>query len=221
DEDDEDDYEIDPLLSLQQLQINHNDASNGDNSLINALNEQERRQIMQSTNIEIKSREENAGKQDALEKTNTLLRKATLPKMNSQEFAKEMNTAIYNPRQLRRETLERNIAKRMGIKGKITEKHEGNVVRGVKKLKTMTNNKQTPNLNMEDVQKIGRGKMTDNQTAELVLKKSGQTARLSELKRQVKQPQNKGKSPNTSNKSYSKQMKEILRETLKKNDKVH
>ena len=176
---------------------------------------------MQSTNIEIKGREENAGKQDALEKTDTLLRKSTLPKMDTQEFTKEMNAAIYNPRQLRREALERNIAKRMGIEGKITEKHEGNVVRGVKKLKTITKDKQTPNLKMEDVQKIGNGKMTDNQTAELILKKSGQTARLSELKHQVGQSKSKDKTPNNNNKSYSKQMKEILREALKKNNKVH
>ena len=96
DEDEDDGMDEDVIRSLRELQINQTDASNGDNSLINALNEQERRQIMQSTNIEITRHEENAGKQNALEQADTNLRKATLRKMNTQEFMNEMNEAIYN-----------------------------------------------------------------------------------------------------------------------------
>ncbi len=223
DEDEDDGMDEDVIRSLRELQINQTDASNGDNSLINALNEQERRQIMQTTNIEITRHEENAGKQNALEQADTNLRKATLRKMNTQEFMNEMNEAIYNPSSLRREAMEHNIAKQMGIKGKIEKHHEGKVVEGVKKVKDLTGNRKVKTLKMKDVQKIGKKNMTQNQTAELILKKSGQTAKLSEIKRQTKSaPSNNNENGKQQpKKSYAKEMKELLRQSMKRNEKIH
>lgn len=219
DEDDEYTMDEDVIRSLQELQINQTDASNGDNSLINALIEPERRQIMQSTNIEITRREENAGKQNALEQADTNLRKATLRKMNTQEFMNEMNDAIYNPSRLRRKAMEHNIAKQMGIKGEIKKRQEGNVVKGVKRVKELSQNRQVKALEMKDVQKIGKTKMNQNKTAELILKKSGQTARLSEIKRQSKTNRNT-ETDKQPKKSYAKEMKELLRQSLQQNKQV-
>ncbi|MBR1600139.1 MAG: hypothetical protein IJ677_01020, partial [Alphaproteobacteria bacterium] len=223
DEDEEEGMDEDVIRSLRELQINQTDASNGDNSLINALNEQERRQIMQSTNIEITRHEENAGKKNALEQADTNLRKATLHKMNTQEFMNEMNDAIYNPSRLRREAMENNIAKQMGIKGHIEKRNEGNVVDGVKKVKELSGNRKVKTLEMKDVQQIGKKNMNQNQTAELILKKSGQTAKLSEIKRQAKTvpSNNNEKGKQQPKKSYAKEMKELLRQSLSKNEKIH
>ncbi|MBQ8481388.1 MAG: hypothetical protein IJ532_02500 [Alphaproteobacteria bacterium] len=223
DEDEDEGMDEDVIRSLRELQINQHDASNGDNSLINALNEQERRQIMQSTNIEITRHEERAGKQDALEQADTNLRKSTLRKMNTQEFMNEMNDAIYNPSRLRREAMEHSIAKQMGIKGKIEKHHEGDVVEGVKKVKDLSGNRKVKSLKMKDVQKVGEKRMSQNQTAELILKKSGQTAKLSEIKRQSQSSYNKDneKGKQQPKKSYAKEMKELLRQSMQKNEKIH
>lgn len=218
-DDDEDEMDEDVLRSLRELQINQQDASNADNSLINALFPEERKQIMQSTNIEVVRHEENAGRQNALEQADTLLRKANLSKMNTQEFMNEMKDAIYNPSRLRRQAMEDGIAKQMGISGEIRKHNEGNVVKGVLQVQKVGENRQVPVMNMEDVQKVGEKRMSQNETAELILRKSGQTARLSEIKKQgYSKPAAKNKK--MPNKSYAKQMKEILRESLKKNNKV-
>lgn len=229
DEDDEDEdlMDHDVIRSLRQLQINQNDASNADTSLINVLFENEKKQIEQNTNIEIARRQEIAGRQNALEQTDTLLRKATLHKMNTREFMNEMKDAIYNPSKLRREALQDQIAKQMGIKGKIEKRSEGNVVEGIKKVKKLSGNRQVSQLKMKDVNKVGKQKMNSNQTAELILQKSGQTARLAEIKHGKNITKNNNDNSNNKNKtkkkggkSYAAQMKDLLKESLQKNSKV-
>ena len=74
---------------------------------------------------------------------------------------------------------------------------------------------------MKDVQKIGKTKMSQNKTAELILKKSGQTARLSEIKRQTQTSMGSKEKGQQPKKSYAKEMKELLRQSLQKNEKIH
>lgn len=221
DEDEEEGMDEDVIRSLRELQRHQTDASIGDNSLINALNDQERLQIFQAKNIEITRHEENAGKQNALEQADTNLRKASLRKMNTQEFMNEMNDAIYNPSRLRREAMEHSVAKQMGIKGEIKKHHEGHVVEGIKRVKELSGDRKVKSINMKDVQKIGKTKMNQNQTAELILKKSGQTARLSEIKRQTQTSMGSKEKGQQPKKSYAKEMKELLRQSLQKNEKIH
>ncbi|MBO6282111.1 MAG: hypothetical protein J6N49_06245 [Alphaproteobacteria bacterium] len=219
DEEDDGSMDEDVIRSLQELQINQTDASNGDNTLINSLSENERRQIMQNTNIEITRHEQDAGRQDALEHADTKLRQAGLRKMTTDEFTKEMQDAIYNPSRLRREALAHNITEKLGIEGNVTKHNEGKIVEGVRKVRDVTENRKVKSLKMDDVKNIAQKNMSQNETAELILKKSGQTARLSEIKHQTtsRKPEDKQKS---GGKSYSVQMKELLKESLKKNDKV-
>ena len=219
DEEDDGSMDEDVIRSLQELQINQTDASNGDNTLLNSLSDNERRQIMQNTNIEITRHEQNAGRQDALEQADTQLRKAGLQKMTSDEFAKEMGDAIYNPGRLRREALEHNLADKMGLEGKVTKHNEGKIVDGVRRVKEVTENRKVKPLKMDDVANVAEKRMSQNETAELILKKSGQTARLSEIKRQTSSRKPEDKKRNHG-KSYEVQMKELLKESLKKNDKV-
>lgn len=226
DEDDEDEdlMDHDAIRSLNRLwrmQANRQDSTNSDTSLVNALESDERRQIMQNITTEVVRQQENAGRHNALEQADALLRKANLDKMNTQEFMNEMKDAIYNPSKLRREALAEGIAKQMGISGKILKHSEGEVVEGVRKVKSLSGGRKVDALKMDDVRKVGEKNLSQNETAELILRKSGQTARLSEIKHQSKS--SKSKSDNNKqkgNKSYSAQMKELLKESLKKNDKV-
>ena len=227
DEDDEDEDLMDhtamrSLNRLWRMQMHRQDSTNSDTSLVNALESDERRQIMQNITTEVTRQEENAGRHNALAQADKLLKKANLEQMNTQEFMNEMKDAIYNPSKLRREALANNIAKQMGIKGEIVKHSEGEVVEGVRKVKALSGGRKVDALKMDDVKKVGEKKMTQNETAELILRKSGQTARLSEIKHQHKTGKSKsGKENKTkSNKSYSAQMKELLQESLKKNDKI-
>lgn len=222
DDDEEEGMDEDVIRSLRELQISRQDASNGDNTLINSLTESERQKIMQRNNIEITRHEENAGKQNALEQADTNLRKSTLRKMTTQEFMNEMNDAIYEPGRLRRKAMERSIASQMGIKGEIKKHHEGHVVEGVKKVKELSGERKVKKLEMKDVQQVGKKRMNQNQTAELILKKSGQTAKLAEIKLQTSSnSNNKENGKQQPKKSYAKEMKELLRQSLQKNEKIH
>ncbi len=218
-EDDEDLVDDDVVRSLRQLEKMQQEASNGDNSLLNALYPNERRDIMQQNNIEITRQEQIAGKHNALEQTDTLLRKADLRKMNMQEFMNEMQDAIYEPSRLRREALGNSIAKQMGITGEIKKHYEGEVVKGVRKVKELTGDRQVNQLNIKDTVNISKQKMTQNQTAELILKKSGQTAKLTEIKMRAGAGNHHDK-PKNNNKTYAREMKQLLKESLKRNDKI-
>ena len=52
-----------------------------------------------------------------------------------------MQDAIYNPRRVKHQALEKNISKKIGIKGEINKKNVNNVVRGVKQIKETSENK--------------------------------------------------------------------------------
>lgn len=219
--DDLDDGGIDEdvVLALQQLQINAVDASNGDNTLLNSLSPAERRQIDQRTNLEISRHEQNAGKLNALLQSERLSREAGLSKMSASDFANKMQDAIYNPRRVKHQALEKNISKKIGIKGEINKKNVNKVVRGVKQIKEVSENKKVKNVNTKDAKIVGKKNTSKNATAEMILRKSGQTARLSEIKMKKINPEQTKEGENTK-RSYSKEMKELLKESLRKNSNI-
>ena len=217
--DEEDDYEDDEevLRSLRLLEQMQQEASNGDNSLLQALNANERQPVLQKITTQTTHNEENAGRQNAVFQAEHQMEKANMHKMNTIEFMQEMHKTIYDPIRIRQHTLEDNIAKQIGIKGKITSHNEGNVVKGVRKIQEVSGKRQVKNINIKDAENIGKRKLSTNKTAELLLIKSGQTARLSELKH--KSPSSTNKKHKTTNKSYTKEMRELLRKSLQKNKK--
>ena len=219
DEVDEGGIDDEVILALQQLQINVVDASNGDNTLLNALSPNERRQIDQRTNLEISRHEQNAGKLNALLQSERLSREAGLSKMSASDFANKMQDAIYNPRRVKLQALEKNISKKIGIKGEINKKNVNKVVRGVKEIKETSENKKVKNISTKDAKIVGKKNTSKNATAEMILRKSGQTARLTEIKMKKTSPEQIKDGENVK-RSYSKEMKELLKESLRKNDKV-
>lgn len=214
-EENDDGVDEDVLRSLQQLQINLTDASNGDNSLLEALSPEEKRFITQNTNIEISRHEQNSGKLNALLQAESLSQQAGISKMSASDFANQMQDAIYNPGRVKRQSLENNIAKKMGLKGEIKKHNLGKVVQGVKQIKKVSGNKKVGKMTMDDAAYVGKKKLSKNATAELILKKSGQNARLSEIKMKTV------KENKTAPRSYSAQMKQLLKDSLRKNDNVH
>ena len=218
-DEEENGIDTDVITSLNQLQMNLVDASNGDNSLLAAIDSNEKRNLQQNTNIEIARQEQNAGKMNAIIQANKLSEKAGISKITDTEFVEKMQEAIYNPKKLQTKVLEENISKKLGIEGKINKNNTDNVIEGVKKIREVAGNKQVKKVNFDDVAKLGSKKSNQNETAELILRKSGQTARLSEIKMKTAVDDTKGKKERKP-RAYSKKMKELLEETLRKNDKV-
>ena len=219
-DEDENGIDTDVITSLNQLQMNLVDASNGDNTLLAAVDIGEKRNLQQNTNIEIARQEQNAGKMNAILQANKLSEKAGVSKITDAEFVEKMQEAIYNPKKLQTKVLEENISKKIGIEGKIEKNNTDHVVEGVKRIREVAGNRQVKKVNFDDVAKLGSKKPNQNETAELILRKSGQTARLSEIKMKNAVDETGGKKKEHKSRGYSKKMKELLEETLRKNDKV-
>lgn len=220
DEDDNDGAPDDEVFRmLRELEQNANDASNNDTTLLNALSPAEKHFIDQRSTIENNRMEDNAGKLNAMQQADTLSRKAGISKMTNDDYMNHMQEAIYNPRRLREQTFEENVAKKVGLKGHVTKHNTGEVVKGVKKITETTKNKKVKGMSFDDAAKVGKKNMSKNATAELILQKSGQTARLSEIKMksQVKRKEPDAKAPK---RSYSAEMKKLLQESLRKNGEV-
>lgn len=211
--------DTDVIASLNELQMNLVDASNGDTTLLAAVEQGEKRNLQQNTNIEIARQEQNAGKMNAIMQANKLSEKAGITKITDAEFVEKMQEAIYNPKKLETKVLEENISKKLGIEGKIEKNNTEDVISGVKKIREVAGNRQVKKVNFDDAAKLGKKKANQNETAELILKKSGQTARLSEIKMKTAVDETSGKKEHKP-RAYSKKMRQLLEETLKKNDKV-
>jgi len=218
-DEEENGIDTDVISSLNQLQMNLVDASNGDNTLLAAIDQGEKRNLQQNTVIEISRQEQNAGKMNAIIQANKLSEKAGVSKITDAEFVEKMQEAIYNPKKLQNKVLEENISKKLGIEGKIKKNNPDDIVEGVKKIREVAGDRQVKKVNFDDVAKLGSKKANKNETAELILKKSGQTARLSEIKMKNAVDDSKGKKEHKP-RAYSKKMKKLLEDTLRKNDKV-
>ncbi len=218
---DEEDNGIDAdvINSLNNLQMNLVDASNGDTSLLEAIDINDKRNLQQNTTIEIARHEQNAGKMNAILEANKLSEKAGVSKITDAEFVEKMQQAIYNPKKLQTKVLEENISKKIGIEGKIDKKNTDDIIEGVKKIREVAGDRQVKKVTFDDVEKLGSRKTNQNETAELILRKSGQTARLSEIKMKTAVDETGNKKAHKT-RGYSKKMKQLLEETLKKNDKV-
>ena len=218
-DEEENGIDTDIITSLNNLQMNLVDASNGDTTLLEAIDISDKRNLQQNTTIEIARHEQNAGKMNAILEANKLSEKAGVSKITDAEFVEKMQEAIYSPKKLQTKVLEENISKKIGIEGKIDKKNTDNIIEGVKKIREVAGDRQVKKVTFDDVEKLGSRKTNQNETAELILRKSGQTARLSEIKMKTAVDETgnkKGHQP----RSYSKKMKQLLEETLKKNDKV-
>lgn len=243
DEELEDDgFDDDIERSFRELRKMQAESSNSDSSLLDALAPSERLMIEQRAQLQTLKQQENAGKLNAIQQADTLARRAGLERSRTADDTKQMNEALYNPRRLREKSMEQTINIQTGITGDIKPRSEKKVADGVKQVKRTIENRKVQNIKIDDVKTVNRRNMSDNQTAEMILKKSGQEAKLAEIKKQnfvksladnKQQSKNKSNAANetkmsseqqndketqqSSQKSYSQQIKTLLRDTLNKN----
>ena len=149
--------------------------------------------------------------------------------MSTSEQMEMTQEALYDPRRMREKSLEKVIEKKTGIKGKVEKGDEKSVVKGVKNVLEVTRNHQAPKLKMEDAKKIGKNDMSTIETAELILRKSGKAAKLSDMKMRQIYDKEGERSPHTQEQkqetkkekqTFNKEMQDLLNESLRKNNKV-
>ncbi|MBQ9035420.1 MAG: hypothetical protein IJ099_05615 [Alphaproteobacteria bacterium] len=243
DDDEYDDFDEDVERSFRELRRSQAESSNNDSTLLDALAPSERLMIEQRTQLQTIKQQENAGKLNAIEQADALARRAGLDRSQVADNTKQINEAIYNPRRLRVQSLEENVVKQTGIKGEIKPSAEAKVADGIKQVQKTTENKRVNHIKIDDVKSVSTRNMSQNETAEMILKKSGQEAKLAEIKKQsanntfpptnskTKEETNMAKEFETSvekhnnaeqskeqksQKSYTQQVKNLLRDSLKK-----
>lgn len=178
-DDEEDDDEYQYVFSPQLLPEQEYD----DNKLMNALTEDEKRNINQKQTIERVQMQQMAGKMEALQVANNLAMETMKRGISRQEVKDGMQDALFRPDELNEKLVKKEVGKKLGIKGKIEDGKIIQAARGIKKVQEMGGNKAAKDMEMKDVISAGEGKMSDKELAKLILKKSGQDVSKYESKK--------------------------------------
>lgn len=181
--DDEDD-EDEGFIFIPVLQIEEDD-----NKLLNGLNEDEKRMFKQKETLEHVKMQQTAGKMEALQIADNLARETVKHKLNGKDIGTEMQSAVFDPQQSYDKLIKKDVGGKLGLKGKIEDGKIIQAARGIKKVQSMGGDKATKDLDMKDVVKAGEGKMSEQDLAKLILKKSGQNIQKYEPKKKKKEPE--------------------------------
>lgn len=164
DEDEENGTIFAPLPFLQEE----------DNTLLNALTDDEKRLFKQKNTIENTQMQQTAGKMEALQIANNLAKEAGLNKISRKAVELGMQQAVFRPEEIQQKVIKKDVAGKLGIKGKIEDGKIIQAARGIKRVEQLGGKKAAKNLDMRDIVKAGEEKLDDIKLAELILEKSGQ-----------------------------------------------
>lgn len=170
-EEDEEDYMYTALPMFHMIE------EEDDGRLRQGLTENEKRILKQKETIDTVKALQTAGKMEALHQAHNLAREAGLKGLYEKTVAESIQEATFRPEQIQEKAIQKDVSKKLGIKGKI---HDGQIIqvaRGIKKIEGMGGQKAAKNMDMKDIIKIGEEKLDEIKIAELILKKSGQDIR--------------------------------------------
>lgn len=168
DEDEEEDYVYSALPMFNMMQ------EEDDGRLVHGLDENEKRILKQKETIDTVKALQTAGKMEALHEAHNLAMEAGLKGLSEKTVAASMQEATFKPMEIQEKAIEKDVSKRLGIKGKLNEGQIIQAARGIKKIEGLGGQKAAKNLDMKDVIKAGEEKLDEIKLAELILKKSGQ-----------------------------------------------
>ena len=103
DEEDDDDY----LDHIKQPQAE-------ETQLLNALNDEEKRNLKQRETIDIIKKEQDAGKMEALHIAHNFAKETGMKGLNEKAAAKGMQEALFDPNQTKDTFIEQNVTKKKG-----------------------------------------------------------------------------------------------------------
>lgn len=166
DEDDEDESET-IFTTLPVLQEE-------DNTLLNALTDDEKRLFNQKNTIKNSQMQQTAGKMEALHIANNLAREAGLNSLSRKAMELGMQQAVFRPQEMQEKIVKKEVSQKLGIKGTLEKGKAIQAARGIKKIEEIGGKNATKNLDMRDVVKAGENKLDEIKIAEMILEKSGQ-----------------------------------------------
>lgn len=149
-------------------------AQEEENTLLNALTEDEKRLFKQKDTIKNTQMQQDAGKMEALHIANNLARESGLSDISKKAVALGMQEAVFRPEEMQEKIIKKEVSGKLGIKGKIEDGKIIQAARGIKKVESLGGKKAAKNLDMRDIVKAGEAKLDDIKLAELILEKSGQ-----------------------------------------------
>ena len=145
-----------------------------DNTLLYALNEDERNIYKQKNVFETSKMQQDAGKMEALHIANNLAREAGLNNISRKAIEMGMQQATFDPQKTQEEVIRKEVGGKLGIKGKLDDGKIIQAARGIKKVEQLGGKNAAKNLQMKDIVKAGEEKLSDIELAEMILEKSGQ-----------------------------------------------
>ena len=184
------------------------------NSLLNALNEEEKRQLKQQEVIDNQRMQQNAGKMEALTVANKVSKQLGLKGLDKATINQNMQTVSQGSATYY-EALKDNVAKKVKVnRRKLSKGETVTLLRGIKRIQNIalvaeeSQLKALEGMKVEDLMNAGSSQTKDEQVAEIILKKSGR-----KNKKDAKQIAQKAKKPLTKikNKDLLKS-KELYRE---------
>lgn len=176
DEDDEDENDF-IIMPLEQS-----------NSLLNALHEDELRQLKQQETLNTQKMLQDAGKMEALMSADKTTRELGLKGLSKETANQNMQDVSLNSKTYEN-ALKEDIRKRLRLRGrKLSEGETINLLRGIKRISDMAEASEESKLKIMEGMKIseivnaGEKNTDDKEVAKLILKKSGRKTKKGEKK---------------------------------------
>lgn len=160
------------------------------NSLLNALNEDEKKILHQQENLQNMKMQQTAGKMEAIATVAQLAKQAGIKGLEKDIASKNLQNVAPTD-EIFAHTIRDILAEKENVKGE--DIPAGKVIqtlRGVKRVKEMGGNKALQGLKLQDIQEIGEKNLKPNdkeskeykEVAKLILKKSGQDIKKKKAK---------------------------------------
>ena len=147
-----------------------------DNTLMKALDENEKKIYDQQQGIKNVQMLQTAGKMEAMAVADKMARQAGMNGVNKKELNAEMNKAEFNPEAAQKKIIKNDILAEKGIKGEADIKNIKDVIqtaRGIKRIEELGGKKSTDGMEIKDVKEAGGEKKTAKDVAEIIIEKRG------------------------------------------------
>lgn len=164
DEDDEDDWGVVIPKAPDEY----------DNTLMRALDENEKKALEQKQTMHNVKMNQTAGKMEAMAMADRVAKEVGLKGVNKKELNENMQSAIFNPEQMQKKILQKDVMKKKGIHGDVSVGELIQTARGIKRVEQMGGDKALKGMESKDVKRAGDEKTSKRDVARLILEKSGQ-----------------------------------------------
>ena len=147
-----------------------------DNTLMKALDENEKKIYDQQQGIKNVQMQQMAGKMEAMAVANRMAQQVGMSGLSRKDINAEMNRAEFNPELAQKKVIKKDILKEKGIRGETDIKNIKDVIqtaRGIKRVEEIGGKQSTGGMDVKDIKEAGKEKKTNKDVAEIIIEKRG------------------------------------------------